>query len=569
MSIQPWKPFSDSPHPAYQGMLEACRIFVANVAGRETALTLPIHARVEAAREAALSVTNKPFQALFSPFQNAITRKNHAEVSQTFHELQTHYPDHPQVINKMAEHFFDQKMFDDLEKLSEKISWGKVNTYFRLFEFLIKSFIFNGQFSWAEQVYRILLPHASRQHEEILCFNYLHLKLCWLHLGFVKEGLSRFPLDPVKKYIIQVKYTLYRAYIDASFQIDLAQELKVFVEHKKFHSQIEQFEGYLGYLCMRGQVEGALHIFEQLKQALNLECYQKKVLEGMGKCYLLKNDLAQALKYFKEGVSQKEFPLYEALAWEYAQDNPLEKILALILDESKNIKKGSKKECLTFLKACYRQGYFEEAHKLEEKILAAFPQLSFMVIKIYVAQGKSPLELIKNTWEKNQKNGSFLCEVARLHLNPTLPHFDLKYAEELLNAAIVYTHQDGDIGIELLRLHLIKHGIQADVDELVKRIMGVGPSYGELWHFYGHVDGKPIKWAIEATLKGLREEMEPLMPIYEEAKAGRQTSSSELFFTASPSFCQAVKAGLTTRVNLFIKLEMLFHNLRWHSINGS
>jgi hypothetical protein len=218
-----------------------------------------------------------------------------------------------------------------------------------------------------------------------------------------------------------------------------------------------------------------------------------------------------------------------------------------------------KLECWAFVKFCYRHGLFDELQSHQEAIVPAFPFLTFCFIKARLERGEAPLELIEKYRPLNKNVGPFMCAEALVYLNPCLPHFNLSKARELLLESLKYTHQYGDAWIELARLAMIEHGPDVDLRELEQKFVGRPPNYGELWYFLGgSYPGAPLL-QFRCAISKLREEMRPLMPIYNNAKAGRFGPSDQafLFSAASISYCRTAASGtLASSITRYQQLDL-------------
>jgi hypothetical protein len=59
----------------------------------------------------------------------------------------------------------------------------------------------------------------------------------------------------------------------------------------------------------------------------------------------------------------------------------------------------------------------------------------------------------------------------------------LKQSESFLSFAIAFTPQYGDSFIELMRLRLIRDGVDADLTEIERQCVNADPNYGLMWNF--------------------------------------------------------------------------------------
>ncbi len=495
----------------------------------------------------------------------AIERRNIAQTIKIVKDIYSQ-PDgqlDPYAMSKLSVFYLAQNRQDLIGKLVKKIPEGSHGLYGEVFGHYARSFAMQGKFTEARKIFlhTIDKKHKQQTMREKLKLEWIKMELSLLDLEPAKVALKKDELSKHQKVMLETRFRILQTYVDPTCPpIDLDLEIKKAVDDgQNLHLHIQQLDDYIGLVLAQGEYQKGLKAYEQIlvefvPKVTDGDVFHKKILLGMAKCHLLLGHFDETKRLIHEAMLNKacrtkhEFSHFKAQYYELSgkPKEALQEMLQLFFHPlTRYVDPQSKQPCIAFLRMCYRHGCYQEALNIQKEVLSAFPDLAFHFIKVHVAQGRSSFDLIDRCRFKNHRIGPFFCEEARLYLNPYSSCFDLSKAEDLLRQATEYTHQYGDSWLELARVEMIKKGVDADLSELIRLVPGAAPVHGELWYYLsGSFYHSPLLSFLKA-IDRLREEMRPLMPIYQQALQGRCPTvfGPNDFFAASPSYCQAARSS--------------------------
>ena len=94
------------------------------------------------------------------------------------------------------------------------------------------------------------------------------------------------------------------------------------------------------------------------------------------------------------------------------------------------------------LKVYIRNGRFAEGLAEAEEMYKKYPDICYLLIQLLHLNGLESGNLFFKDLPGNSRIGEYLCEGARLAMNPFSPIFDLNRAEKYLEKALHQTPQD-------------------------------------------------------------------------------------------------------------------------------
>lgn len=168
------------------------------------------------------------------------------------------------------------------------------------------------------------------------------------------------------------------------------------------------------------------------------------------------------------------------------------------------IRRGNRKKCLKWV----RNGL--ETHSATGRLWALYVQL-----EEEQQQSQRLVEAIMNA----PKSGEIWVEAARIAMNPLSPFFNLKNAEFFLTESFLFTPQYADIFIEMVRLALLKGGMNADLSTVHDLFLSGEGNYGTVIYMFRKPGMEFTETEFQAIVDGCRADITKHAKLYSHAIA--------------------------------------------------
>ena len=133
-------------------------------------------------------------------------------------------------------------------------------------------------------------------------------------------------------------------------------------------------------------------------------------------------------------------------------------------------------------------------------------------------ESKQP-ERLKSAILSAPKSGEIWVEAARIAMNPVSPYFNLKNAEFYLTESFLFTPQYVDIFIEMIRLELLKGGLNVDLSHVHDLFLSGEGNYGTVIYMYRKPGSEFTQEEFNAIVDGVRNDIIKHASLYSHAIA--------------------------------------------------
>lgn len=199
------------------------------------------------------------------------------------------------------------------------------------------------------------------------------------------------------------------------------------------------------------------------------------VLMAIAKYYEQVNDMKNAKRIYKQ--FRKEFTSDWRIFLEYA----------LFL-----IRRGNRSKAIKWVK----KGI--EIHSATGRLWALYVQLEDETL-----QSQRLVEAVMSA----PKSGEIWVEAARMAMNPLTPFFNLKNAEFFLTESFLFTPQYADIFIEMIRLCLLKGGLNADLSTVHDLFLSGEGNYGTVIYMFRKPGTEFTEQEFDAIVDGVKKDI--------------------------------------------------------------
>lgn len=117
------------------------------------------------------------------------------------------------------------------------------------------------------------------------------------------------------------------------------------------------------------------------------------------------------------------------------------------------------------------------------------------------------------------KSGEIWVEAARMAMNPLSPYFNLKNAEFYLTESFLFTPQYVDIFIEMIRLELLKGGLNADLSHVHDLFLSGEGNYGTVIYMFRKPGTEFTQEEFAAIVEGVKKDIIKHASLYSHAIA--------------------------------------------------
>ena len=205
-------------------------------------------------------------------------------------------------------------------------------------------------------------------------------------------------------------------------------------------------------------------------------------------------------KYFEEiGDIESTNKLYSKLREEQKSDWRVFLEYSLFL-----IRRNQRSKALKCVKEAL------EIHKSTGRLWALYVQIE---------EESKQAERLKVALLNAPKSGEIWVEAARIAMNPLSPYFNLKNAEFYLTESFLFTPQYVDIFIEMIRLELLKGGLNADLSHVHDLFLSGEGNYGTVIYMFRKPGTEFTQEEFNAIVNGVREDIKKHQSLYSHAIA--------------------------------------------------
>lgn len=132
---------------------------------------------------------------------------------------------------------------------------------------------------------------------------------------------------------------------------------------------------------------------------------------------------------------------------------------------------------------------------------------------------ESQIQVLQKAIQSVPKSGEVWCEAARIALNPLTEYFNLEAAKQYLDFAARFTPQHGDSMVELIRVEMLRRGVDADLSDVLNKFVSSEGNYGLLFLFVRPNEEASMTEVFQNAVKIVREDLLANADVYQRAIA--------------------------------------------------